>query len=172
MHGNVQAKCQATHQAMCQAMHQTMHQATHQAIYQATHQAIYHAIFQAIWLTTDTQVCEAAAQAGRCLLSQQAGILAGTNAGMAAYVAAVMGARMEVGYLCTNRWGSYCINDNISEWGDHRHGHHQPQPRVAWPLAVQPELQLVKDSLRLPGNYTADQHEVQTNRVYMHKHIN
>ena len=42
-------------------------------------------------------VSAAMAEAGRCLLSQQAGILAGNNAGMAAYVAFVMGAKMEVG---------------------------------------------------------------------------
>jgi len=40
-------------------------------------------------------VSAAMAEAGRCLLSQQAGILAGNNAGMAAYVAFVMGAKME-----------------------------------------------------------------------------
>ena len=94
-----QDMCQDKYQVMCQATHQAMYQAMHQAMQQATHQAMYQAIFQAIYLTIDTQVCEAAAQAGRCLLSQQAGILAGSNAGMAAYVAAVMGARMEVGYF-------------------------------------------------------------------------
>ena len=76
-------------------------------------QTMCQAMCQAIALTSDTQVCQAKAQAGRCLLSQQAGILAGTNAGMAAYVAFVMGARMEVGiiqpgntYFCAKLWGS------------------------------------------------------------------